>query len=176
MRATFAASALLIAANLLTGCRSVTPAAAFCSTAVEGHVALLIQTAKARHCFQAEPAITPEQQARGLMFRTDIGPDSAMLFAPYPGEGGAPREASFWMKDTPSALDILFIRADRIIARIADNTIPFSEMPIPSGEPVAAVLELRGGRAAELGITEGDRVSWIVDPRTDQKLNRPVTP
>lgn len=64
------------------------------------------------------------------------------------------------MKDTPSPLDIIFIRADGTIARIAENTTPFSEVPVTSGEPVAAVLELRGGRTAELGIAEGDRVSW----------------
>ncbi|KTT92427.1 hypothetical protein NS355_17855, partial [Sphingomonas yabuuchiae] len=46
------------------------------------------------------------------------------------------------------------------IARMAENTVPFSEAPVPSGEPVAAVLELVGGRSAELGISEGDSVSW----------------
>jgi hypothetical protein len=83
-----------------------------------------------------------------------------MLFWPYPPGGGAPRAASFWMKNTPTPLDIVFIRADGTIARIAENTIPFSETQVPSGEPVAAVLELVGGRAAELGIAEGDRVTW----------------
>jgi uncharacterized membrane protein (UPF0127 family) len=64
------------------------------------------------------------------------------------------------MKDTPSPLDIIFVRADGTIARIAENAIPFSEAPLSSMEPVAAVLEVPGGRAAELGIGEGDRVSW----------------
>lgn len=64
------------------------------------------------------------------------------------------------MKDTPSPLDILFIRPDETIARIAENTVPQSEAPISSGEPVDAVLELRGGRSLELGIAEGDRVTW----------------
>ncbi|MEJ8629013.1 DUF192 domain-containing protein [Sphingomonas sp. I4] len=64
------------------------------------------------------------------------------------------------MKNTPTSLDILFLRADGTIARIAENTAPFSQTPIPSGEPVAAVLELVGGRSAELGISEGDSVSW----------------
>ena len=52
------------------------------------------------------------------------------------------------MKNTPSPLDIIFIRADGTIARIAENTVPFSEAQVPSGEPVAAVLEINGGRAA----------------------------
>jgi uncharacterized membrane protein (UPF0127 family) len=83
-----------------------------------------------------------------------------MLFAPYPADGGPPREASFWMKDTPSPLDIVFIRQDGTIATIAEQTTPYSEVPVSSGEPVAAVLEIRGGRAAELGLAEGDRVRW----------------
>ena len=62
------------------------------------------------------------------------------------------------MKNTPSPLDIIFIRADGTIARIAENTVPFSETPIPSGEPVGAVLEINGGRRRELGIAEGDQV------------------
>ena len=105
-------------------------------------------------------ARTPAEQQRGLMYRTGIPKDDGMLFAPYPAEGGPPREASFWMKNTPSPLDIIFIRADGTIARIAENTVPFSEAQVPSGEPVAAVLEINGGRSAELGIAEGDKVSW----------------
>lgn len=112
------------------------------------------------HKFRAELARTTVEQAKGLMYRTRIADDGGMLFHPYPADGGPPREATFWMKDTPSPLDILFIRADRTIARIAENTTPYSQAPIPSGEPVSAVLELRGGRTAELGIAEGDRVDW----------------
>lgn len=123
-------------------------------------IAVTITSDKSKHAFTVEVAESSAEQARGLMFRTDIGTDGGMLFYPYPSDGGPPREASFWMKDTPSPLDIIFIRADGTIARIAENTTPFSEVPVTSGEPVAAVLELRGGRTAELGIAEGDRVSW----------------
>ena len=112
------------------------------------------------HVFRVERAVTPAQQERGLMYRTDLKADGGMLFYPYPAEGGAPREASFWMKNTPTPLDILFIRADGTIATIAENTVPFSEAQVRSREPVAAVLELVGGRAADLGIAEGDTVTW----------------
>ncbi len=71
-----------------------------------------------------------------------------------------PRDASFWMENTLIPLDILFIRSDGRIARIAAKTKPLSRDPVPSGEPIAAVLEIRGGRAAELGIREGDLVEW----------------
>lgn len=119
-----------------------------------------IESGTNRHVFKVDVARTPEEQKQGLMFRTGIPADGGMLFAPYPPEGGAPREASFWMKDTPSPLDIIFIRADGTIATIAENTVPFSEDPVRSGEPVAAVLEINGGRAAELGISPGDKVRW----------------
>ncbi|HJO66820.1 MAG TPA: DUF192 domain-containing protein [Sphingomonas sanguinis] len=123
-------------------------------------VAVTIATAQGQHKFQVERARTAAEQEQGLMYRTDLKPDGGMLFAPYPPEGGGPREANFWMKNTPTSLDILFLRADGTIARIAENTTPFSQTPIPSGEPVAAVLELVGGRSAELGISEGDSVRW----------------
>ena len=128
--------------------------------AEDGTLALTIKSANGTHAFTVESAKTLDEQARGLMFRIDLKPDGGMLFWPYPPVGGAPVVANFWMKNTPSSLDILYIRGDGTIARIAENTVPFSETPIPSGEPVGAVLELKGGRAAELGIAEGDLVTW----------------
>ena len=119
-----------------------------------------VQSGSAKHVFKVDVARTAAEQQRGLMFRTDIPADGGMLFAPYPADGGGPREASFWMKDTPTPLDIIFIRADGTIAHIAENTVPFSEDQVRSGEPVAAVLEILGGKAAELGISPGDRVRW----------------
>lgn len=123
-------------------------------------VAVTVRSAGGTHVFKVDVADTAAEQARGLMYRTDLKSDDGMLFAPYPPDGGSPREASFWMRNTPSPLDIIFIRADGTIARIAENTAPFSEAPVASGEPVAAVLEVPGGRSAELGIAEGDRVDW----------------
>ena len=128
-------------------------------------VSVTIESAGKSHVFTVETAKTAEEQKRGLMYRTDLKPDGGMLFWPYPPEGGAPREASFWMKNTPTPLDIIYIRADGTIAHIAENTVPFSEAPIPSREPVGAVLELVGGRAGELGISEGDRVRWAGGPK-----------
>jgi len=126
---------------------------------------LTIASTNGAHAFTVEIAKTDAEQQRGLMFRTDLKPDGGMIFWPYPAGGGAPREANFWMKNTPSPLDIVYIRPDGTIARIAENTVPFSEAPIPSGEPVGAVLELMGGRAAALGIAEGDRVTWAGGPK-----------
>ncbi|MFV0922276.1 DUF192 domain-containing protein [Sphingomonas parapaucimobilis] len=154
--------ALALAGAGLAGCSAKTPSSEAAEQAGRKVVTVpvTITTAQGKHRFAVEAARTAAEQAQGLMYRTDLKPDGGMLFAPYPPEGGAPREASFWMKNTPTPLDILFIRADGTIARIAENTVPFSEAQIPSGEPIAAVLELVGGRSAELGISEGDSVSW----------------
>lgn len=118
------------------------------------HLPLVIRTGKGEHRFNVEVARTPQEQERGLMFRKSIDADGGMLFPMDP-----PRTASFWMKNTPEPLDMLFIRTDGTIALIA-NAVPYSREPRSAGIPVAAVLELRGGRAAELGIVEEDRVRW----------------
>jgi uncharacterized membrane protein (UPF0127 family) len=122
-------------------------------------VPLEIRSAGKVHRFDVEVARTEEQQAKGLMFRQSLAPDRGMIFPFAP-----PRPASFWMKNTFIPLDMLFIRTDGTIARIADNTVPESLDPVEVGEPVAAVLEIAGGRAAELGITESDKVSWPGGP------------
>jgi uncharacterized protein len=118
-------------------------------------VPLEIRSASGTHRFIVEVARTSDQQAQGLMFRAALGPDEGMIF-PFP----YPRVASFWMRNTLIPLDMIFIREDGTIARIAANTVPHSEESVTSVEPVTAVLEIAGGRAAELGISENDRVSW----------------
>jgi uncharacterized protein len=123
-------------------------------------IAVTVETKAGPRLFNVEVARTAAQQERGLMFRTNLPEDGGMLFAPYPGDGGPPREADFWMKNTPSALDILFIRTNGTIARIAANAEPYSETNLRSGEPVSAVLEINGGVAARLGIAQGDKVHW----------------
>lgn len=122
-------------------------------------VAVTIHNATGDHVFQAEIAASVDAQERGLMYRTNIPKDGGMLFAPYPPKGG-PKVANFWMKNTPSALDIIFIARDGTIDAIAANAEPFSETVLSSAHPVSAVLEINAGRAAELGIVVGDRVSW----------------
>jgi len=153
------AAALALATLSLSACNGGDAAAPAAKEAA-AKIPLTITSSNGAHDFVVEVARTAAEQERGLMYRTNIPKDGGMIFAPYPPEGGAPREATFWMKNTPSPLDIIFIRADGTIAHIADNAVPFSEDKIPSGEPIAAVLELNGGRAAELGIAEGDKVSW----------------
>lgn len=110
-----------------------------------------------QHVFSAEVAATPAQQEQGLMYRKALAPDAAMLF-PFP----QPKFASFWMKNTLIPLDIVFIRRNGTIDKIAENTVPMSEIPIASGGEVAAVLELAGGTAERLGLDDTATVRWTV--------------
>ena len=114
---------------------------------------LEIVTRSGAHRFRAEIADTAPRQEIGLMYRPVLPANRGMLF-----EMGAPQETTFWMENTPHPLDILFIAADGRILTIARNTKPFSRASIPSGGPVTGVLEIRGGRAAEIGAQPGDRV------------------
>ena len=122
-------------------------------------VPLQIRSGPTVHNFNVEVARTVEEQASGLMFRESLAPNAGMIF-PFP----EPRPASFWMKNTLIPLDMIFIREDGSIARIAVNTVPQSLDPVAVEEPVAAVLEIAGGRSTELGINEGDQVSWAGGP------------
>jgi uncharacterized membrane protein (UPF0127 family) len=114
---------------------------------------LAVVTRGARHAFSVEVAREPVQRAQGLMFRRNLAPDRGMLF-----DFGEVQPVSMWMQNTYIPLDMIFVRRDGTIARIAENAEPLSTRAIPSGEPVLAVLELGGGTAARLGIRPGDRV------------------
>jgi uncharacterized protein len=114
---------------------------------------LALITAASEHIIQVEVTSTPEEKAMGLMFRTSLADDVGMLFPYTP-----PQEATMWMRNTYISLDMIFIRADGIVHRIEANTEPFSERVIASRGPVAAVLELKAGSAARLGLKPGDRV------------------
>jgi uncharacterized membrane protein (UPF0127 family) len=118
-------------------------------------VPLTITSGDRTHHFAVEVAGTAEEQRVGLMNRQQLAPDRGMIF-PFEAE----RVASFWMKNTLIPLDMIFVRADGSITNIEANTVPMSEEPVYSYEPVTAVLEIPGGRSAELGIKPGDKVNW----------------
>ena len=116
--------------------------------------ALAIETAAGeRHGFTVELAMTPAQQAQGLMFRRAMPAERGMLFV-Y----ASPRRTSMWMKNTFIPLDMLFIAADGRIVKVVERTVPRSLAAISSEEVVLAVLELNAGTASRLGIAPGDRV------------------
>jgi uncharacterized protein len=115
---------------------------------------LEIATKSGVQVFAVEMATTPEEQAKGLMFRRSLPEGQGMLF-----DFHQEQPASFWMKNTYIPLDMIFIRADGRILRIAENTVPLSEALVTSGGPVRAVLEVNAGTARKLGIAAGDRVA-----------------
>ena len=118
-------------------------------------VALEVKSGDKTHKFTVEMARTDKEQARGLMYRTELADNMGMLF-PY----DQPQILSFWMKNTLISLDLIFIREDGTIANIAAEAEPYSLESLKSEEPTVAVLEIAGGLAEELGIKAGDIVTW----------------
>jgi uncharacterized membrane protein (UPF0127 family) len=118
-------------------------------------IPLRVTSGHKAHTFRVELAATSQQQERGLMYRTRMGADEGMIFPMKP-----PRLATFWMHNTVLPLDIIFIGTDGRIITIAANAVPYDDGTIPSGGIASGVLELNGGRAAQLGIKVGDKVAW----------------
>lgn len=100
--------------------------------------------------FKVALARTPEQRNRGLMFVTDLPDQSGMLFV-YPN----PQSVSFWMKNTPLGLDMLFIDEGGIVQRVKHSATPFSTELIDGGSDIQYVLEVAAGSAAKYGISKG---------------------
>lgn len=118
---------------------------------------LVVDRGGKRLPFRVELAASPQAQARGLMFRTELGDNEGMLFPSV-----VPEPRSFWMKNTPLSLDIIFVGPDGRISNIAADTVPYSLDSVSSDGAASAVLELRAGRAKELGIVPGDRVIYTL--------------
>lgn len=116
---------------------------------------LVVESGGKKIPLKVELADTPEAQARGLMFRTELGDNEGMIFP-----SATPEPRSFWMKNTPLSLDIIFIGVDGRIMNIAANTTPYSLDSVKSDGIASGVLELRAGRAKALGIVPGDRVIY----------------
>jgi len=114
---------------------------------------LTLETAQGDVVIDIEVAETPEEKARGLMFRTSVPERTGMLF-PYPKA----HEITMWMRNTYVSLDMVFIRADGVVHRIEAHTEPLSEKIVASQGPVTAVLELAAGAADRLGLKPGVRV------------------
>ena len=118
-----------------------------------------ILTSDGARVFQVEVMRTESERARGLMFRRYMPEDRGMLF-----DFKTEQPVAMWMQNTYIPLDMLFIRADGTIAKIAAMTTPLSEQTISSGEPVRAVLEIAGGASRRLGIAPGDKVAHPMFP------------
>lgn len=157
----------LIAGVLMLGCQPLNQATKATTSVPEPSVAVAVTsgqrlpiTAQALikdQVVELEVAQTRQQQATGLMSRESLADNRGMLFPFNP-----PQSVSFWMKNVLIDLDMIFLRGGKIIA-IQHNAPPCSSTPCPTygpeGEVIDQVIELRGGRAAELGIQAGDRIT-----------------
>jgi uncharacterized protein len=104
--------------------------------------------------FSVEMATTEQEKETGLMYRKELADGKGMLFDFSPEQ-----QVSMWMKNTYISLDMIFIRADGRILRIAENTEPESTRIISSGGLAKGVLEVIAGTARKYGIAPGDRVA-----------------
>jgi hypothetical protein len=109
------------------------------------------------HAFSVEMATNDAERSRGLMFRKTLPEGQGMLF-----DFDHDQPVAFWMHNTFISLDMIFIRGDGRILRIAENAEPQSDKLIPSGAPVRAVLEVIAGTAHKLGIAAGDHVTGSI--------------
>ena len=112
---------------------------------------LVLHSATGDHVFHVEVVDTAETRAQGLMYRTELADDAGMLFD-FKDE----RQVSFWMRNTFIPLDMVFVGADGVVKTIHANARPHDVTAIPSEAPVQFVLEIPGGRAAEIGLQPGD--------------------
>jgi uncharacterized protein len=113
-----------------------------------------IVTSSGVHAFSVEMATNDAERSRGLMYRKSLPEGRGMLF-----DFGTEQSVSFWMHNTYIPLDMIFIRADGRILRVAESATPMSDSLIPSGGPVRGVLEVIAGTARKLHIAAGDRVA-----------------
>lgn len=143
---------MALAAVLLTAA----PAAAGCAPD-----RIEFRTAGGVAAFSAEIAADEATRAQGLMHRTEMPADHGMLFV-YPSA----RPVTFWMKNTPLPLDIIFLNRRGVVCSIAAGTEPYSEENLPSGCAAQTVFEVNAGEAAATGVTVGAvaRHPAILDP------------
>lgn len=113
---------------------------------------LEVHSGSATHRFKVWVADTPGRQTQGLMFVRDLPDDEGMLFTDCC--------SGIWMKNTYISLDIVFVGSDGRIVKIAQRARPFDLTTISAGQPVKAVVELKGGEAALQHLKPGDRVEW----------------
>lgn len=149
---------LLLLSVWLMGCTP--PASTASSNTTETNLGQVLPTSAqvkvGSQVIQLEVAETPEQQQMGLMYRTSLPDDRGMLFSFAPA-----RQVGFWMKNVRINLDMVFLRNGKVVD-IASNVPPCTSEPCPIYGPRVAVdqvIELRGGRAAELGLRAGDRLT-----------------
>jgi len=125
------------------------------TSAPESIASVAIDTGGRKLAFRVEVALTPEEHARGLMYRSQLATDAGMIFV-----FEEPSIQRFWMKNTLIPLDMIFIGKDRRIVGIVEDAVPETETERSVGAPSQYVLEIGGGLAARLGIRRGEPVEF----------------
>ena len=114
-----------------------------------------VVTGTGPHHFQVEIAADDPSREKGLMFRKFLPADRGMLF-----EFDKEQPLTFWMKNTPLSLDLVFIDGRGSVVNVKEDAEPMSETTIASAGPSKAVLELNAGVAAAIGLKPGDHVDF----------------
>jgi uncharacterized protein len=147
--------AVLLIGALSAACKSDGQRVASAPARANAPAKAVIDTGARKLTFRVELAVTPEEHARGLMYRSRLETDAGMLFV-----SREPRPQSFWMKNTLIPLDMIFISGDRRIVGIVENAEPETETPRFVAVPSQYVLEIGGGLSSRLGIRTGQRVEF----------------
>ena len=129
------------------------------------------KSTKGAHQFDVWIANTPARQDQGFMFVQDVPLGQGMLFPVI-----KPRKMNLWMKDTYVELDILFVGEKGAVEQIIEHAKPLDLTTLISSKPVTAVLEIKGGQVASLGLKVGDRVNWEPPQGCDCGLAPPPKP
>jgi len=136
-----------------------TPAAAAGSSATQGPRAEM----PSGSVYKLELALTPEEQAQGLMFRESLPDRTGMIFV-FDQEG----DHHFWMKNTMIPLDMIWMDASGKVIFVSANTPPCKADPCATygpDAPARQVLEIAGGMAAKEKIAIGSTLRLIDVPQ-----------
>jgi uncharacterized protein len=139
----------------LPACKSDGQKAAPASAPAAAAARVAIDTGERKIVFRVEVALTPEEHARGLMYRTQLATDAGMVFV-----FDQPQIQRFWMKNTLIPLDMIFIGADNRIVGVVESAAPQTEDERLVHAPSQYVLEIGGGLSARLGIHAGQPVDF----------------
>ena len=153
MRALGLAAILTVVLTVIGCALSALPTAANAA----GQDTIEIVTSSGVHAFSVELATNEAERALGLMFRKSLPEGHGMLF-----DFKTDQPVQFWMHNTYISLDMVFIRGDGRVLRVAENAKPMSDDLIPSGGAVRAVLEVIAGTARKFHIAPGDRVTGSI--------------
>ncbi|MCI0472224.1 MAG: DUF192 domain-containing protein [Ignavibacteria bacterium] len=123
----------------------------------QGELTFLTVKGKELSKINIELADTERKRMQGLMYRKTMDENNGMLFV-FP----VSELQSFWMKNTPLPLDIMFVNENKEIVKIHSNTTPYSEQSYPSLKKAMYVVEVIAGYAEKHNISEGDKIEFKV--------------